>query len=727
MTDTIRIKRRLATGGAGAPSTLSAAELAYNEASHILYYGEGNSGGAATSIVRAAGSGYLAAPDPIGSGTANSGAFTTLGATGSVTLNTTTGSWSAFNWGKQLLVTTTGYASNPTIGISDYTGSNWWAINNSSGTLYLSAMPALSNSTAAPVNALTVNSSGINGRIGATTPAGGAFTTLSASTSLTLGGAAVATQTWVTSQGYVTTPYSLPTASTTVLGGVKVDGTTVTIASGVISSAGQTAAQVVAAIAAGNPGSFSTLVASGTVSGTGFTALLAPYAPLASPALTGMPTAPTAAASTNTTQLATTAFVIGQTGAQATVTPQQFGAKGDGVTDDTTAWRNAVTALGSVGGTVVVPMPPVSYLLSGEITLPAKVSIVGDVTKSLINTAAGTYTLFSIAGSHVSIKNLSIENLNKTGGKDISIDTTSANGPGNGYAHLYIENILSDNSYGVIGDSGSGQGLYQDCIIKRVWATSARGIGFSFTRSFGSLVVEDCTAGWGASSASFAMFAIDNSVLTTAGVGAVGGATFSRCFALGSDTFTHASQVGFSIYNTVAVWMNDCDADSCDFAGMLFSNVANAYIINSSCSCGTGYGIYFTGCLACQVSNMYISGLNFLSGGPGLGADGVAGLGLGGGNSEMSFVGLDIATCGGAGISIVQQNGPINFSGGFVRACSGPGILCTGTQAVLVTGMTLVGNGCNYSFGTSAAPQFLRGVMLNSGGVVNAGPAPISA
>ena len=35
-------------------------------------------------------------------------------------------------------------------------------------------------------------------------------------------------------------------------------------------------------------------------------------APLASPALTGTPTAPTAAASTNTTQLATTAFVLGQ-------------------------------------------------------------------------------------------------------------------------------------------------------------------------------------------------------------------------------------------------------------------------------------------------------------------------------------------------------------------------------------------------------------------------------
>lgn len=42
---------------------------------------------------------------------------------------------------------------------------------------------------------------------------------------------------------------------------------------------------------------------------TSLTALTVPLAPLASPALTGTPTAPTAAAATNTTQLATTAFV----------------------------------------------------------------------------------------------------------------------------------------------------------------------------------------------------------------------------------------------------------------------------------------------------------------------------------------------------------------------------------------------------------------------------------
>ncbi len=50
------------------------------------------------------------------------------------------------------------------------------------------------------------------------------------------------------------------------------------------------------------------------------TAAVAPKAPLASPALTGTPTAPTAAAGTNTTQLATTAFVTTGLAAKAALT-----------------------------------------------------------------------------------------------------------------------------------------------------------------------------------------------------------------------------------------------------------------------------------------------------------------------------------------------------------------------------------------------------------------------
>lgn len=75
MANTIRIKRRSSAGAAGAPTSLENAELAFNEADDILYYGKGTggAGGTATTIEAIAGS----------------GAYITLGTTQTVTGNKT--------------------------------------------------------------------------------------------------------------------------------------------------------------------------------------------------------------------------------------------------------------------------------------------------------------------------------------------------------------------------------------------------------------------------------------------------------------------------------------------------------------------------------------------------------------------------------------------------------------------------------------------------------------
>ena len=71
MANTLRIKRRSSAGSAGAPTSLENAELAFNEADNILYYGTGTggAGGSATSVIAIAG--Y--------------GAYTTLGTTQTLT------------------------------------------------------------------------------------------------------------------------------------------------------------------------------------------------------------------------------------------------------------------------------------------------------------------------------------------------------------------------------------------------------------------------------------------------------------------------------------------------------------------------------------------------------------------------------------------------------------------------------------------------------------------
>jgi len=75
MANTLRIKRRSGGGAAGAPTTLQNAELAYNEADDVLYYGKGTGGigGAATTVEAIAGF----------------GAYTSLGTTQTITGNKT--------------------------------------------------------------------------------------------------------------------------------------------------------------------------------------------------------------------------------------------------------------------------------------------------------------------------------------------------------------------------------------------------------------------------------------------------------------------------------------------------------------------------------------------------------------------------------------------------------------------------------------------------------------
>jgi len=62
MTDVLRIKRRTGGGGAGAPTSLANAELAYNEMDDTLYYGKGTggAGGSATTVLPIGGPGAFA-------------------------------------------------------------------------------------------------------------------------------------------------------------------------------------------------------------------------------------------------------------------------------------------------------------------------------------------------------------------------------------------------------------------------------------------------------------------------------------------------------------------------------------------------------------------------------------------------------------------------------------------------------------------------------------------
>ena len=130
-------------------------------------------------------------------------------------------------------------------------------------------------------------------------------------------------------------------------------------------------------------------------------ALLAAKANLASPTFTGVPAAPTAAAATNTTQVATTAFVRAEVAALV----NSAGATLDTLGEIATALGNDAALSTTLTNSIALKAPLASPTFTGTVTLPANTvtsSMILDGTIANINissSAAIDYSKLSLSNS----------------------------------------------------------------------------------------------------------------------------------------------------------------------------------------------------------------------------------------------------------------------------------------------------------------------------------------
>ena len=103
---------------------------------------------------------------------------------------------------------------------------------------------------------------------------------------------------------------------------------------------------------------------------------------LASPTFTGTPSAPTAPPGTNTTQLATTAFVAASV-TETVLDVRNYGAVINGTTDDYTAIQAALDACAAAGGGTVY-LPPGTYRCSNVLAVGSYTTLVGAGDSSVI-------------------------------------------------------------------------------------------------------------------------------------------------------------------------------------------------------------------------------------------------------------------------------------------------------------------------------------------------------
>lgn len=171
------------------------------------------------------------------------------------------------------------------------------------------------------------------------------------------------------------------------------------------------------------------------------------------------------------------------------VTPQDYGAAGNGTTDDTAAVQAALTAVGATGGGTLY-VPPGTYLLSSGLSAGAGVSLLGAgpgvSVLSQSSTSANGITYNPTALSGISVSGLSIVGPGSGSGVGLLIE---ANGGSAQATSCVVENVAvkSMGSHGVQIVNGSG------CSATGLNVSSLGGNGVTITGSGNS--VSACTGG----------------------------------------------------------------------------------------------------------------------------------------------------------------------------------------------------------------------------------------
>jgi len=122
-----------------------------------------------------------------------------------------------------------------------------------------------------------------------------------------------------------------------------------------------------------------------------------------------------------------------------------FGALGNGSTDDTAAFNAAHTAAAAVNGYVYVPGTAAGYNIAG--TIVAKVSMIGSGFDCVLSTSSATANVISVSVAGVTLQDFQItSSITRTGGYYI---TTS------GAAYLRIERLMMFNWFQCVNIGGA--------------------------------------------------------------------------------------------------------------------------------------------------------------------------------------------------------------------------------------------------------------------------------
>lgn len=264
---------------------------------------------------------------------------------------------------------------------------------------------------------------------------------------------------------------------------------------------------------------------------------------------------------------------------------KDYGAAGDGSTDDTTSLQNAINAANAAGGGIVF-FPIGNYKITGTLTGYASIWYLGAASSSQSDSGA----CIKQTGSNID----AIRFTNTTNGiLNVIISNLRIQGPGSTTGNgIYLKN------------SGSG-GVYQpfiyisirDCYIANFNGTGACGIDMEgpIVSVLERVVCETCTNG----------FYLNGSAGGSDWTTTCTSITFNACYANRCQ-----AGKGYWLKNVVYTTLNNCAADHCGTAYYL--DTCNAITLNA-CGCewinpdtaSPGDGYVITGCNQIVLNSPY--------------------------------------------------------------------------------------------------------------------------
>jgi autotransporter-associated beta strand protein len=156
----------------------------------------------------------------------------------------------------------------------------------------------------------------------------------------------------------------------------------------------------------------------------------------------------------------------------ALATPQQYGAAGDGVTDDTLAFQTALNAVGNSGGVGggVVYVPAGAYAFSNSLTIPLGVTMQGDWADWSQDTNGVTGTLFKVYGGAGQTNGAPFLTINHGALRGVSIWYPNQD-PANITPYPYTISLNSDTVVENVALINSYQGILGYSAAKHVFST----------------------------------------------------------------------------------------------------------------------------------------------------------------------------------------------------------------------------------------------------------------